>query len=167
VSKDLLALIRPASIEDAAAINDIYNHYVLRSTATYQTEPGSLEERLAWFQSHGPSHPILVAEQEGDILGWGSLSPFRSRAAYGRTVEISVYIREDLLHKGLGALLLSDLIKRAATLKHHTIIAGISADQLPSVKLHEKFGFTEVARLKEVGYKFDRWLDVSYMQLML
>lgn len=159
--------IRPASLEDAAAINAIYNHYVAHSTATYQTEPSTLEERLAWFGSHGPAHPIIVAEQAGEVVGWGALSPFRQRAAYGRTVENSVYIKDGHHRQGLGSSLLADLIQRAKALGHHTIIAGISSDQAASVAIHKKFGFSEAAHLKEVGHKFGGWLDVVYLQLML
>lgn len=160
-------MIRLATAADLDAINAIYNHYVFNSTCTYQTEPSTAQERAAWFAAHGDSHPVTVLETNGGIIGWGSLSKFHQRAAYGRTVENSVYVRHDTLHKGIGSALLADLIQRARAIGHHSIIAGISADQIPSVELHRKFGFAEVARLKEVGYKFDRWLDVIYMQLML
>jgi len=160
-------MIRLATAADLEAINAIYNHYVLNSTCTYQTEPSTVAEREAWFAAHGESHTVTVLEIDGQVLGWGSLSRFHPRAAYGQTVENSIYLRHDTLHKGLGSALLADLIERAKMLGLHTIIAGISADQTPSVELHRKFGFVEVARLKEVGYKFEQWLDVLYMQLML
>ncbi|HLX61255.1 MAG TPA: GNAT family N-acetyltransferase [Planctomycetota bacterium] len=159
--------IRLAAGSDLGAINAIYNHYVLHSTCTYQTEPSTEAERAAWFDAHGAAHPITVAERGGEVAGWASLSKFHPRAAYGRTVENSVYVRHDLHGCGIGKALLLDSIARARALGHHTIIAGISADQIPSVALHRSAGFVEVARLREVGYKFDRWLDVIYMQLML
>jgi L-amino acid N-acyltransferase len=159
--------IRLATRDDLAAINDIYNHYVLHSTCTYQIDPEPLTSRVEWFEAHDRLHPITVAELDGQVVGWGSLSAFHRRVAYRHTVENSVYVRHDLHHRGLGQALLADLITRAQAIGHHSIIALISADQIPSIKLHEKHGFTEVAHLQEVGFKFDRWLDVAYLQLML
>jgi phosphinothricin acetyltransferase len=159
--------IRLATPRDLPAINAIYNHYVLHWTSTYQTEPSTPEERAAWFDAHGEKHPVTVAERAGEIVAWGSLSRFHPRAAFARTVENSVYVRADCLRQGFGALILNDLIARARALRHHVIVAGISADQTASVEVHRRHGFVECGRLKEVGYKFDRWLDVVYMQLVL
>jgi L-amino acid N-acyltransferase YncA len=160
--------IRPATSADLPAINDIYNHYVLNSTCTYQTDPETIEARHAWFAAHGPPHPVTIAEQQsGDILGWGSLSRFHARAAYSRTVENSVYVHPDHQRQGVGRALLTDLIDRARALGHHTIIAGIDAEQTPSVAIHTAHGFQLVALLKEVGFKFNRYLHVIYMQKML
>jgi phosphinothricin acetyltransferase len=162
-----MTTIRLATSADLPAINAIYNHYVLHWTSTYQTEPSTPDERSAWFEAHGTQHPVTVAERDGAIVAWGSLSRFHPRAAYSHTVENSVYVRDDCRRQGLGALVLKDLIERAQALKHHVIIAGISADQAASIALHSRHGFVECGRLKEVGYKFDRWLDVVYMQLTL
>ena len=159
--------IRLASAADLPAINAIYNHYVVHSTATYQTAPETAEDRATWFASHGPEHPITVAERDGVIVGWGSLSPFHRRAAYSRTVENSVYIHHEYHRRGIGQAMLMDLIARGMKIGHHTIIALIDADQAASVALHEAMGFVTVGHLKQVGHKFGRWLDVYYMQLML
>ena len=159
--------IRPATVSDLTAINDIYNHYVLHSTCTYQTEPCTTEERAAWFAAHGPKHPVIVAEQGGRVIGWASLSKFHQRRAYENTVEDSVYLHHETRGKGLGTLLLTELLARARATGHHTMIGGISADQAASIALHVKLGFTEAARLREVGFKFGRWLDVVWMQRML
>jgi phosphinothricin acetyltransferase len=159
--------IRLATTADLDAINDIYNHYVLNSTCTYQTEPESIEARRAWFTNHGPAHPITVAEQSNRIAGWASISRFHARAAYSRSVENSVYVHPDRQRQGIGRALLTDLIDRARALGHHTIIAGIDAEQAPSVAIHAAHGFEQVALLKEVGFKFNRWLHVIYMQKML
>lgn len=159
--------LRLATAEDLAAINDIYNHFVLRSTCTYQTEPETMDARRAWFAAHREAHPVTVAVEADRIIGWASLSPFHKRAAYSRTVENSVYVHPDHHRKGIGRALLADLIARAAAVGHHTIIAGIDAEQQPSVALHQALGFERVAFLKEVGFKFDRWLHVIYMQRML
>ena len=173
-------IIRLATVDDLAAINAIYNYYVLNSSATYQTQPATAEERLQWFQAHGPAHPIIVLESPGAtvaecrsvgasaaLLGWASLSPFHSRAAYRFTVENSVYIHPEYHRRGFGRRMLSELIARARVLEHHTIIAGIDAEQTASVALHTALGFTPAARLEQVGFKFDRWLDVVYLQLLL
>jgi L-amino acid N-acyltransferase YncA len=159
--------VRLASSGDLEAINSIYNYYVLQSTCTYQTEPETIEARRAWFAGHGEAHPVTVAEREGIVVGWGSLSRFHARAAYGRTVENSVYVHPDHLRKHVGSALLADLIARAKAIGHHTIIAGIDAEQAPSAALHGSFGFVQVGLLKEVGFKFGRWLDVIYMQKMV
>ena len=160
-------LNRLATEADLHAINAIYNHYVLHSACTYQLEPDSAADRRAWFDRHGHSHPVIVAEQRGDIVGWGSLSPFRAAAGYRHSVENSVYVRHDCHSRGIGGTLLRELIGLSRQLGHHTIIAIIDAEQAASIALHAKHGFREVARLREVGHKFDRWQDVVYMQLML
>lgn len=159
--------LRLATRADLAAINEIYNYYVLNWTSTYQTEPATIAERSVWFDAHGPQHPVTVAEQDKKVVAWGSLSRFHPRAAYSRTVENSVYVHHGHLRKGLGAAVLADLIVRARALQHHVVIAGISADQTPSIELHRRYGFVQCGLLKEVGFKFERWLDVVYMQLML
>ena len=161
------AFIRLATRADLGAINAIYNHYVTCSTCTYQTEPATDAERAAWFEAHGPKHPVTVAELDGEVVGWASLSRFHPRAAYGRTVENSVYVRHDRHRRGIGSTLLADSIERAAALGHHTIMAIIDQSQQASVDLHKRFGFTHAGHLREVGYKFDRWLDVVYLQRML
>ena len=111
--------------------------------------------------------PVTVAEVDGEVVGWGSLSPYHPRSAYRRTVENSVYVRHDRHRQGIGAALLADLIDRAAALGHHAIIAGIDSEQTPSVAIHRRFGFEHVGHLRQVGFKFGRWLDVIYMQRML
>ena len=160
-------IIRPATRDDLPAINDIYNHYVLHSTCTYQEEPETMVQRALWFEAHGPEHPVTVLELDGLVAGWGSLSKFHARSAYRFSVENSVYVRHDLHRRGIGAALLQDLLRRASELKLHTLVAGIDTEQTPSIALHRKFGFVDVAHLKEVGFKFGRWLDVVYMQKML
>ena len=160
-------MIRLAQAADLGSINDIYNHYVLHSTCTYQEERESPESRQAWFDRHGPRHPIIVAELDGRVVGWGALSPFHARSAYRFTVENSVYVDHQHHRSGIGDGILADLIVRARTLDHRTIIAGIDAGQEASIAIHAKHGFVEVGHLVQVGYKFDRWLDVVYMQLMV
>jgi phosphinothricin acetyltransferase len=160
--------IRPATLADLTAINDIYNHYVLHSTCTYQTVPSTAEERLAWFTQRTDKHPVRVLEDAaGTVVGWHSLTPFKTREAYARTVENSIYLRHDLLGKGLGSRMLDDQLAAAAGLGHRVVLAVICSSQLPSLRLHEKFGFTPAGLLQQVGYKFDRWLDIAILQKLI
>ncbi len=159
--------IRLARESDLARINAIYNHYVLHSTCTYQTEPETEAGRKAWFGAHGAKHPITVAEINGDIAGWGALSKFHPREAYGRTVEDSVYVEDALHRQGIGSALMADLIARAKALGHHTIIAAVDSEQPASLALHKKFGFEHAGVLREAGFKFGKWLNVVYLQRML
>src|SRR6187200_2474656 len=160
--------IRMATPADLSAINDIYNYYVLNSTCTYQLEPETIEARQQWFEAHSPEkHPVVVADLLSTVVGWGALSQFRPRAAYCHSVEASVYLRHDVHRRGIGKALLLALIARAKTAGHHTLIGGASADQVASLALQKSLGFQEVGYLREVGFKFGRWLDVVYSQLML
>ncbi len=159
--------VRLATVSDLNAINDIYNYYVAHSVTTYQEEPESIGSRQAWFAAHGNLHPVTVATMDSQIVGWGSLSSFHPRSAYRHSVENSVYVHPKHLRRGLGTMLLADLIQRAIEAGHRTIIAGIDAEQKGSIAIHRKIGFIEVGHLKQVGHKFGRWLDVIYMQKML
>ncbi len=161
-------LLRDARVDDLPAINDIYNHYVLNSTCTYQLEPETMADRQAWFALHSAErYAVIVAELEGRVVGWGSISKFHQRAGYAPSAEASVYIAHDLHRRGLGRAILESLIDRARRAGLHTLIGGASADQLPSIALQESLGFERVAHFKEVGQKFGRRLDVIYLQLML
>jgi phosphinothricin acetyltransferase len=110
---------------------------------------------------------VIVTEINGLVVGWGSLAPYHERSAYRNTVENSVYVHHKYYRRGIGAALLGDLVGRARALGHHAIIAGIDGEQPASVALHVRFGFQKVGHLKQVGFKFGRWLDVIYMQLIL
>jgi L-amino acid N-acyltransferase YncA len=159
--------IRDARVEDLGPIDAIYDHYVRTSTSTFQLEPAGLDARKAWFAAHGERWPVLVAEEGNVVVGWGSLSVYNPRAGYRFTAEDSVYVDAAAHGRGIGQALLAELIARARSCGHHTLLAGISAEQAPSVRLHERFGFVEVARMRELGWKFDRWLDVVFMQKVL
>ena len=161
------AAVRPATGADLASINSIYNHFVLHSTCTYQEEPETMGARHRWFSRHDEDHPVIVAELAGRVVGWGSLSEYHPRSAYSRTVENSVYVHHDHQRRGIGSALLSELIARGRARGHHAIIAGIDAGQTASVALHQRFLFQRVGHLRQVGFKFGRWLDVIYMELLL
>lgn len=161
-------VLRLATDADLVAINEIYNYYVPRSTCTYQEELNTLQSRRLWLEQHSePRHPAIVAVQRGMVVGWGSLSPFHSRSAFRHSVENSVYVHHDHQRKGIGSLILTDLIARARAAHHHSVVAAIDSEQAGSIAIHARFGFTQVGHLKEVGFKFNRWLDVVYMQLLL
>jgi phosphinothricin acetyltransferase len=159
--------IRAATADDLPEITRIYNHYVPRSTCTYQEQPDTITARRHWFDRHGERHPIVVAMLEGKLVGWGSLSPFHSRTAFRFTVEDSVYIDQAYQRRGIGRALLADLVRRAHEIGHHAIIAAIDAEQTPSLRLHEAAGFIRVGELVQVGFKFNRWLNVVYVQKMV
>ena len=159
--------IRPASCADLAEINTIYNYYVAHSTCVWTTQPCSEGERKAWYEEHGQSMPILVAEYNGRIVGWGALGSFRAAYTAAGTLEDSIYVHHDFHRRKIGSRLLEALIEAARRMGLRSILANISADQTPSIRLHEKFGFQQVAHLREVGTKFNRRFDAVYLQLCL
>ena len=160
--------IRQATIADLHALLDIYNHVIEHTTAVYDYQPHTREMREEWFQSkQQQGFPVFVAEELDEVLGFSSIGPFRAWAAYRYTVENSVYVKDGHRGKGIAALLIQPLIEAARALQLHTIVAGIDSANEASIRLHQKFGFKQVAHFKEVGYKFDRWLDLVFMQLIL
>jgi phosphinothricin acetyltransferase len=160
-------VIRAAGEDDLPAIDAIYNHYVAKSTCTWQYEPTPAAERRVWLAAHDTEHPVTVAVLDDEIAGFGSLSVYNKREGYRFTVENTVYVHSERQRRGIGGALLADLIERARALGHRSIIAGVSADQPGSLALHRAHGFVEVARLREVGFKFGLWLDLVFLQRML
>jgi phosphinothricin acetyltransferase len=161
------AKIRLAEASDVDAIRRIYNHYVENSTCTYQIEPDSYEQRLDWFRAHDARHPVTVFSSAGSVVGWAALTQWSPRRGYWHTAEVSIYVDHRWHRRGIGRALLADLIERSVTLGYHVLIGGISTEQTASLQLHKSLGFVEVACFKEVGYKFDKWLDVAFLQLTL
>ena len=159
--------IRPAVTEDLPFIGEVMNHYIATSTCTFHLEPRTPEDYAAWFSDRTAAHPVTVAELDGDAAGYAYLSPWRPREAYRRSVEGSVYVRPDLHRRGIGRALLTDLIERARVLGHRTLIGGTCTEVEASRALQRALGFRTVGVLKDVGYKFGRWLDVEHTQLML
>ena len=159
--------IRPATLDDLDPINEIYNFYVRESTCTYQTEPEPLQSRIEWFQNREPKHPVVVADDNSQVVGWGAISPFKTRSAYQNTGEVSFYVDHSFLHRGIGTAILEALLAHAKKASLHTLIACISAEQEPSIRLCEKLGFKISGRFAEVGCKFDTWLDAVYLQYMV
>jgi phosphinothricin acetyltransferase len=163
----IIISLHPAVEPDLIAINEIYNYYVLNSTATYQEQPEALCDRYQWFHNHDERYPVLVAEHSGEVVGWGSISRYHERTAYRYTVENSIYVHHNWHRRGIGSLLLQDIIRRSKNLGYRAIIGAIDSDQTRSIRLHAKFNFQHVGRLQNVGMKFGRWLDVIYMELLL
>ncbi|HXV11622.1 MAG TPA: GNAT family N-acetyltransferase [Burkholderiales bacterium] len=159
--------IRLATRADAAAINDIQNYYVVGSTATFHTEPLTLDARLAWLENRTAAHPVTVAEGDGRIVGWGALEVFRSRPAYRHTTEFSVYIHHEWHRRGIGRAIMADLVTRARALQYHALVGGCCSESTAVIAMLEAMGFARVAHFREVGRKFDRWLDVVFLELVL
>ena len=157
--------IRPAAIEDLPAITAIYNHAVLTTVATFDTTPKTVEDQTPWFNAHGTDrHPIIVAERDGEIAGWGALSAWSDRCAYNDSAEISVYVAERFQGQGLGRALVEEVIRLGRKGGLHVLVSRIAEDNDVSVKLTESLGFTHVGLLKEVGNKFGRRIGVIFMQ---
>lgn len=160
--------IRPYKIDDTQAILDIINYNILHSTALYDYHIRSYEQQQKILEEKtSKNFPVIVAEFNGQVAGFGMYSEFRFREAYKFTVEHSVYVKESFHGKGIGKLLLQELITLARQQKLHTMIAVIDSENQSSVEFHEQFGFKTVGIIKESGYKFDRWLHSVFMQLIL
>ncbi|KPK69288.1 GCN5 family acetyltransferase [candidate division WOR_3 bacterium SM23_60] len=156
--------IRPATIDDLPAITEIYNDAIRKTVATFDTEPKSSEEQKMWFEAHGTRNPIIVADADGAVVGWASLSQYSNRCAYSETAEVSVYVAEPHRGKGIGRKLLQELIESANKAALHVLIARIAGGNEISIQLFESQGFAHVGVLKEVGRKFGRLVDVYIMQ---
>jgi L-amino acid N-acyltransferase len=160
--------IRHAEEADLPQILDIYNEVIINTTAVYDYEPHTLEMRKQWFNTKKEQgFPVFVAAEQEQILGLSSFGPFRAWAAYQYSIENSVYVAASARGNGVGKLLIPPLVAAAREMKMHTIIASIDATNNASLRLHRHFGFEEVAHFKEVGWKFGRWLDLKFLQLML
>ena len=161
--------VRPATRDDLPGILEIYNEAVLNTTATYDYEPRTLEHRIAWFEDHEKhNYPVFVAVNEsGRVVGWSALNRYHDRKGYQFSTENSVYVAADQRGKGIGKLLMPPLIEAARQRGLHAILAGIDAQNEVSIRLHASFGFVKVAHFKQVGFKFGRWLDVVYLELLL
>jgi L-amino acid N-acyltransferase YncA len=160
--------VRLAERRDAEAIRAIYNVEVAESTVTFDLVPRTLDEQVEWIDAHSGAHPAVVAVDEaGEVVGFGSLSPFKDRAAYSTTVEDSVYVRRDRRGQGIGRLLLDELLRLAVDHGFHSVMARIVGGHEASIALHLACAFELVGTEREVGRKFGRWLDLVEMQLML
>ncbi|HEY2865717.1 MAG TPA: GNAT family N-acetyltransferase [Pyrinomonadaceae bacterium] len=159
-------IVRSVQMADRVAVCEIYNHFVVTSHVTFEIDsqnPSAIEHRIRASLDGG--YPYLIAEDESELLGFAYAHQYRPRPAYGRTVEISVYIKPGCERRGAASALYRQLLPAIFQAGFHTILAGIALPNEASVRLHEKFGFQKVAHFSEVGRKFDRWIDVGYWQL--
>jgi len=162
-------IVRPATADDLERINDIYNHYVLHTQATFDVEPITIERRREWFTHYSTSgpHRLLVADDDGMVTGFATSSPFRPRAAYATSIETSVYCHPDRLGMGIGSTLYARLFEEIKGEDLHRAYAGISLPNDASVSLHERFEFVKVGEYTEVGRKFGRYWDVAWFEKKL
>jgi phosphinothricin acetyltransferase len=158
--------VRPAAVADLPALTAIYNHYVVHTPITFDLRPLQPDERRAWFEEHQPTgrHRLLVAEEDGALLGYASTSRWRPKAAYDTTVESSVYVHADSHGRGIGRQLYGALFEAMLSEDVRTIVAGVALPNAASVALHTRFGFKEVGIFQDVGRKFDRFWDVAWFQ---
>ena len=160
--------VRDAIEADLPAILAIINEATLNTTAVWGITPTTLEARRAWWQERTEAgFPVLIAAEGDAVLGFASYGSFRPWEGYKHTVEHSVYVDAAARGKGVGRALLAALIARATASDKHVMIAGIDASNSVSIRLHAAFGFTEAGTLRQVGRKFDRWLDLLFMQRLL
>jgi L-amino acid N-acyltransferase len=156
--------IRKAVLADIPAITEIYNEAILTTDATFDNEPKTIAEQRKWFRAHGARNPIIVAEINGEVVGWASLSEWSTRCAYADTAEISLYVKETLRNCGIGKSLMRAVLSEGKKAGLHTIISRITSGNDVSIQLHRQFGFEHIGVMKEVGKKFGRLLDVCIMQ---
>jgi L-amino acid N-acyltransferase YncA len=161
--------IEDATDDDLPAVVAIYNDVIRTSTAIYREEPATLAERQAWNETRKTNgYPLLVARTDDTpVAGFATFGDFRAWPGYRFTVEHSVHVAESHRGRGIGTALMRELIGRGAALGKHVMVAGIDADNAGSIRMHERLGFEQTGHLKQVGRKFDRWLDLVFMQRLL
>ena len=160
-------MLRSVHTKDAGQIAEIYNYYVLNSIFTFEESPVSKQEMSKRIKTIISKFPWVVYEKDQQILGYAYASPWKSRSAYLHSAEITVYLKQSATKKGLGHLLYSELIQRLVKLNFYALMGGIALPNDPSIALHEKLGFVKVAHFKSVGFKFNKWIDVGYWELLI
>ncbi|WP_067727427.1 GNAT family N-acetyltransferase [Oceanobacillus damuensis] len=158
-----MIVIRNAVIDDLPPLLDIYNYAILNLTATFELEEQTLEQQMECFDD---KYPLIVAEEEGNVIGYSCLNPFNKKAAFAQTAELSIYIAPNHQGKGIGKKLMKAILELAKQMNFHTVIGGITGGNEASIYLHKNFGFVHAGTLKEVGYKFWEWQEVHYYQLI-
>ena len=158
--------IRPVKFADTEQIKEIYNFYVLNTHHTFETEPVTSEEMQKRIGEIISNYPYLVVEENGEILAYAYAAQYKSRCAYKSSIEVSIYVKNGIRGKGFGTKLYEKLFEQLEKTDVHAIIAGIALPNDASVRLHEKFGFEKVAHFREVGFKFYKWIDVGYWELI-
>jgi len=160
--------IRDARVDDLPALLAIYNDVIATSTAIYTEQPVTLEDRIAWWRARvAQGYPVLVASDSAEVSGFASFGDFRAWPGYKFTVEHSVHVRADRRGRGVGTALMNVLLARATDIGKHVMIAGVDAENESSLRFHERLGFSQVAHFRQVGFKFERWLDLIFLQRLL
>ncbi len=157
--------IRPVKLEDARGVAEVYNYYIQNTHHTFEIEPLGVDEMQKRIAEIIEDYPYLVAEEDGEILGYACAARFRLREAYEYSVEVSIYVRNAAKQRGIGTQLYTKLFDELAETNVHVIVAGISLPNDASIRFHEKLGFKKVAHFREIGYKLGRWIDVGYWQM--
>jgi phosphinothricin acetyltransferase len=161
-------IVRDATESDVPAILAIYNDVLANSTAIFSEIPATLEERLQWLRARKAlGYPVLVATDDSGVLGFASFADFRSWPGYRHTVEHSVHVRADARGRGIGGALMKVLLERATAVGKHVMVAGVDAENVGSIRLHERLGFQRAGTLHHVGCKFGRWLDLAFLERRL
>ena len=162
-------MIREATMDELTQLQQIYNDAVMNTTATFDTEVKDRADRIQWFEAHQQSpYVILVHEEKGEVCGYASLSQYRTRKAFDSTAEVSIYIHKDHRGKGIGNQLMEAILENARSNERlHTVMSVITGDNITSRHLHEKYGFVYCGITRQVGYKHDQWLDLTYYQIMV
>jgi L-amino acid N-acyltransferase len=163
-----MVLVRDAREADLIPLLEIYNEVIATSTAIYRDEPATLEDRRAWWTERvRQGYPVLVATDQDEVIGFASFGDFRAWPGYRFTVEHTVHVRADRRAQGVGSALMRPLLERASAAGKHVMVAGVDAENARSLAFHERLGFVRVAHFREVGFKFDRWLDLVFLQRKL
>lgn len=161
-------MLREATEKDLQEILEIYNYAILNTTAVYTYKAQSMEERKSWFlEKKEKGYPVFVFEENDQVLGFATYGPFRAWPAYKYTIEHSVYVKNGYWGRGIGRMLMQEIIRHASQKGYATLVAGIDSKNEVSIKIHEKFGFNYTGTIKRAGYKFGAWLDLVFYQLML
>lgn len=160
-------MIRKVTVTDAAQIAEIYNHFVEKTIVTFEETPLTISEVEKWIKETTSTFPWFVFEEKEELLGYAHASSWKSRCAYRNSVESTVYLRPTAFGKGIGSKLYDRLLTELRKLGFHAIIGGIALPNKASIALHEKFGFEKIGHFKEVGNKFNQWIDVGYWQLLI
>jgi len=160
-------IIRPCTPNDTAAVCAIYNHYIEHTIITFEEDSLTVAQMQERVNAYTQLYPWLVCEDAGEVVGYAYASKWKERSAYKHTAEVTVYLKHDVTQKGYGSALYAELIEQLKTKGCHVLLGCLAIPNEASAKLHERFGFTQIAHFTEVGHKFDRWLDVGYWQKVL